>query len=57
MEICIGMIGISPTEFWNCSPKEIYAMIDGFREFHSGGKDATPMTKDELHELMELYPD
>lgn len=51
------MIGMQPTEFWNSSPKEIHAAIEGFKEFHSGGKDSTPMSKNELKDLMELYPD
>lgn len=52
----MGMMFMSPTDFWNLSPREMYATVDGFMEFHVG-KSNQPMTKDELHELMELYPD
>ena len=56
MEICTGMIGWSPSVFWDSSVVEVYAAIDGFIEFN-GGKDEKPMTTDELSDLMELYPD
>lgn len=56
MSICIGMIGMQPSEFWNLSIPEIHLAIDGFIEFNGGEKE-TPMQKDELKELMELYPD
>ncbi len=52
----MGMIGMAPTEFWNASVPEIHHAINGFIEFHAA-EQQTPMGKDELHELMELYPD
>ena len=56
MEICMGMISMQPSEFWNSSVVEIHAAIDGFLEFNSNGQPA-PMTRDELDDLMERYPD
>lgn len=56
MQICLGMIGMRPKDFWNLSPRELYSAVDGFLEFNTTQKDA-PMTKNELGELMELYPD
>jgi|TARA_R100000482_G_scaffold28050_1_gene8770 hypothetical protein len=56
MEVCMGMIGWSPTQFWNSTLNEIIPAIDGFIEFNGGNKE-TPMTNDELKDLMELYPD
>tara|TARA_R100001369_G_C3212974_1_gene148384 strand:- start:48 stop:203 length:156 start_codon:yes stop_codon:yes gene_type:complete len=50
------MIGISPALFWDMSITEITLAIKGFSEFNGGNKD-TPMSKDELDELMELNPD
>ena len=50
------MMGMQPTEFWNCSPVEIYTAIEGFREFNASDNNR-PMDKDELTELMEMYPD
>tara|TARA_Y100001937_G_scaffold57299_1_gene78567 strand:- start:413 stop:586 length:174 start_codon:yes stop_codon:yes gene_type:complete len=57
MEICIGMIGMQPSEFWNASPKEIHSALEGFTEFNSDGKKQEPLGKDELKNLMELHPD
>ena len=50
------MMGMQPTEFWNCSPIEEHTAIEGFREFNSSGNER-PMDKSELQELMEMYPD
>tara|TARA_R110002167_G_scaffold203246_2_gene407207 strand:- start:284 stop:427 length:144 start_codon:yes stop_codon:yes gene_type:complete len=47
---------MSPQDFWNSSPIEIYMSIDGFSEFNSSGTEK-PMKKKELDDLMELYPD
>ena len=35
---------------------ELYAAFEGFSEFHSGGKPP-PLSKGELEDLMERYPD
>ena len=56
MEICLGMIGMRPKDFWDSSPKEIYKAISGFIEFNTTKKDK-PMSKGELDDLMERYPD
>lgn len=56
MEICLGMIKMSPKDFWSMSPIEMYATVEGFIEFHTSKKDE-PMSKEELDDLMELYPD
>ncbi len=57
MEVCIGMMGMAPSEFWDCSVSEVNAAIEGFTEFNSSGSDTTPMDRAELEELMELNPD
>jgi len=57
MEICMGMIGMQPSEFWNASPIEIHSAIDGFAEFNSSSNEESPLDKDELKNLMELHPD
>ena len=56
MQICLGMIGMSPNDFWSCSVIEIHLAIEGFMEFNTTEKDE-PLAKDELAELMELHPD
>tara|TARA_R100000655_G_scaffold77938_1_gene117266 strand:- start:8931 stop:9083 length:153 start_codon:yes stop_codon:yes gene_type:complete len=50
------MIGMRPKDFWDSSPKEIYKAISGFIEFNTTKKDK-PMSKGELDDLMERYPD
>jgi len=56
MQIGMGMLRMTSEEFWNLSIKEFYAACEGFREFNSGGKPP-PLTRNELDELMEMYPD
>ena len=50
------MVGIPPEQFWNMGLPELYLAIEGYMEFNSSQKDK-PMNKDELEDLMELYPD
>lgn len=50
------MMGMSPNDFWQASPQELYMAIDGFSEFN-GGKEKAPMTKSDLGAMMELSPD
>lgn len=53
----MGMLHLSPTEFWNLSLHELYLAIDGFQEFNGSDQKDGPLTREELNELMELYPD
>ena len=57
MEIGLGKMGIPPRDFWDMSLFELYSAINGFAEFHGGSKENAPMTRDELEDLMERYPD
>lgn len=50
------MLNLSPQDFWEMSPQEVYMCIDGFIEFN-GGEQERPLSNDELKSLMELYPD
>ena len=47
---------MTPDEFWGMSYQEFVYALDGFAEFHSGGKPP-PLRRDELEDLMERYPD
>jgi len=51
------MMSMSPNNFWQSSPQEVYMSIDGFTEFNGGKEKEQPMDKARMHELMELYPD
>jgi len=55
--ILVGMAGMAPTQFWNLSPRELYAALDGFVEHHRDPSQVDPMDRGELESLMELYPD
>ena len=56
MQICMGLMGMRPKDFWEMSPIEMYQAMKGFKQFHATEKEK-PMTSDELENLMELYPD
>jgi len=57
-EICVGMAGVQPSEFWDMSPIEVYATLNGFKEFNTTpDKDSGPLDRNSLETLMELYPD
>lgn len=56
MEIGLGVLHFPPSEFWGMSLKEFYSACDGLQEYNSSG-DHKPLTRNELEELMELYPD
>ena len=56
MQIALGKMCLSPDVFWGMSFPEFYAAVEGFSEFHSGGKPP-PLRKHDLEELMERYPD
>tara|TARA_R100001510_G_C7639142_1_gene196896 strand:+ start:1132 stop:1275 length:144 start_codon:yes stop_codon:yes gene_type:complete len=43
-------------EFWGMTMIEFVSACDGFAQFH-GGQTNTPMSRDEMNDLMERYPD
>lgn len=56
MEIGLGIVGLSPKDFWEMSFKEFYSAVEGFKEFHTDQTKA-PLSKNQLEDLMERYPD
>ena len=50
------MMNLSPYDFWNMSIYEITMAINGFSEYNTG-KTSNPMSKNELEELKQRYPD
>lgn len=56
MEIGLGVMHIPASEFWGMSLQEFYSACDGLNEYNSGS-ESRPLTRNELEELMELYPD
>jgi len=55
--VCVGMMGMQPSEFWQSSMVEIYNALDGFTEFNGTEDNNRPMDKNELDALMEMHPD
>ena len=45
-----------PESFWNMSMIELFSAIEGFKEFNTD-QSKKPLSKDELMDLMERYPD
>ena len=56
MRLALGKMNIAPDVFWGMSFPDFYRPVEGFAEFHSGGKPP-PLSKGELEDLMERYPD
>ena len=56
MEIGLGILGLSPESFWNMSLIEFFSAVEGFKEFKTD-QSKKPLNKDELHDMMERYPD
>jgi len=46
---------MSLTDFWSSSITEINLAVNGFMEFN--GSKKKPMSRDELNDMMEMYPD
>ena len=47
---------LPPSQVWDMSIQEITLAITGFKEYNTG-KRSDPVTKSELEELKERYPD
>ena len=47
---------MTPEQFWNLTMIEFSCAVEGFSSFHASQSD-TPLTKDELQDMMERYPD
>ena len=56
-QVCVGMIGMSPKDFWDLSLIEVINTIECFKEFNSTETEVEPLDQNRLQELMELYPD
>ena len=48
---------MAPDEFWGMTMIEFACACDGFQKFHSADDSSAPMSRDELEDLMERYPD
>ena len=50
------MIHIPPDKFWDMSVCEVSLCIEGFQEYN-GQKSSGDISKDDLKDLFERYPD
>lgn len=49
MEVAMGALGWSPSEFWRATPADIGAAFSGWRQIHGAGDNGVPdMTPAEL---------
>ena len=57
----MGVLGWSPTEFWDATQVELYRANRGWQESHGIDPDEDPvdeaLTFDELDDLIERFPD
>lgn len=53
MAIGLGVLRLSPSEFWAMTPLELARAISGL----TGGAPTAPMTRDSLAALMARFPD
>lgn len=56
MEWAFGVLRWPPDAFWAATPHELMAAIDGYNDAH-GAQREEPMNRDELNDLIRLYPD
>ena len=56
MQTGLGILQLTPEIFWNMTMIEFTSACEGFAKFHTSEPD-TPMTRDEMQDLMERYPD
>jgi len=47
---------MTPEQFWNLTMIEFSCAVEGFSSFHASQSE-TPLTRDELQDMMERYPD
>ena len=56
LETGIGVLQMTPDQFWNMTMIEFSCAVEGFSSFHASQSN-TPLTKYELQDMMERYPD
>jgi len=52
----VASLHLPPDSFWASSPREIAAAVDRWNE-EQGDGEPPPLTRAELEDLMERYPD
>ena len=57
MELGLGHLGLPPDQLWSLTFPEWNAKLRGFMEFHGIKPQTTPMTREEMDEMIEEFPD
>lgn len=58
MQIGMGVLGWPPSEFWQATPFELYAAIEGWQEANGSGNDADKYpTREGIEDLVIKYGD
>lgn len=57
MMLAFGQLRLTPQTFWNISPRELQAALDGFYGDGVERSDALPLSRDEFEALRTQFPD
>ena len=57
MEIGLGVLSMSPEEFWSLTMSEFNAKLSGFKEFHGIKEQEQPIEVEDIEAMMAEYPD
>ncbi len=57
MQIAFGILRLSPQEFWQMTPCEWMAALQGWRILHGFPEYSDAINRDELAALMHQFPD
>ena len=58
MEIAFGVLGCAPEDFWQMTPPEWLAALNGWkRKYGMAETPVQPIRRSDLEHLMALYPD
>ncbi len=57
MEIGLGVLSMSPKEFWALTMSEFNAKLAGFKEFHGIKEQEDPIEVEDIEAMMAEYPD
>jgi uncharacterized phage protein (TIGR02216 family) len=57
MQIGMGVLGWPPSEFWQATPYELYAAIEGWQEANGGGGEDKYPDRESIEDLVVEYGD
>lgn len=57
MQIGMGVMGWPPSEFWQATPYELYAAVEGWQEANGGGGEDKYPDRESIEDLVVEYGD